>query len=78
MEKNPTPPPKQVTIKEVPDKGEMSFNGFDWLLSKAERDQARYIAAERAIMVLLAMPWYKRLFFGHTFLFNFMDSRLKL
>lgn len=71
----PAAPPKRIVIKENPEKGEMSFTGFDWLLTKAERNQERYMAAERAIMDYLTMPWYKRLFGGYDFLNKFMKSR---
>lgn len=74
----PNPRSKKVVIKDNPSNGEMSFNGFDWLLTKSERDQDRYIAAERAIMDYLTMPWYKRLFRGHTFLYDFIETRLGL
>jgi hypothetical protein len=71
----PAPCPKRVVIKENPDKGEMSFNGLDWLLTKAERDQARYIAAERAIMDYLTFPLWKKIIHGPKFFLDFLDSR---
>lgn len=57
-----------------------NLNIHDWLLTKAEVNQKRYIEAERFICKLFDMPWYKKIlfiFYMDKEILNFIRSRDK-
>jgi len=55
---------------------EYSKADLNWLMSKMECTSERYMEAEKKIIDIIDMPWYKRLFCGRTLL-NFLKSRDK-
>jgi len=49
---------------------------LNWLMSKMECTSERYMEAERMIIEIIEMPWWKRLFCGRKLL-RFLKSRDK-
>lgn len=47
---------------------------LEWIIQRAEKCSDRYIHAERALLVIIKMPWYKRLFIKKDII-KFLDSR---
>lgn len=47
-----------------------------WLITKCERDQARYIANEKFICDYLELPFWKRWFFGREIILNHLEKLL--
>jgi len=55
---------------------EYSKSDLNWLMSKIECTSERYMEAEKKIIEIIDMPWYKRVFCGRTLL-KFLKSRDK-
>lgn len=49
---------------------------LSWHISKLEATSERYMEAEKMILEVIGMPWYKRLFCGRKLL-RFLESRSK-
>ena len=49
---------------------------LNWLMGKIECTSERYMEAEKMIIEILYMPWWKRLFCGRKLL-RFLKSRSK-
>lgn len=47
---------------------------LDFILTKAELYQARYIRAEQVILKFMHMPWYLRFFKGYDFFMDFLSE----
>jgi len=49
---------------------------LNWLMSKIEATSELYMEAEKMIIEIIAMPWWKRIFCGRKLL-RFLNSRSK-
>lgn len=47
---------------------------LEWSISKLEEAQTRYILAEDFLLEFTEKPWYTRLFFGNTMIYEFVRS----
>ena len=55
---------------------EYNKSEINWLMDKVEKSTDRYIDAEKLLLDILDMPWYKKIFSGKKIL-SFLKSRNK-
>lgn len=64
---------KEIKILSEITQGEITKEGLQWLLNKYDNCSDRYIEAERFIMEIAEMPWYKRMFLTNKII-KFLES----
>lgn len=51
---------------------------MQWLLDQAEKYQYRYMESEVFLFDLMAIPWWKRLFFFNRIIYRHLDKVMKI